>query len=142
MEQPLRSRRRLIVALALVVVLLAIVFLRPHRDQVAGHAFPIPSADDRILVEVLNATGRQGLARLGTRQLRRQGLDVVFFGNADSTVDSTRIIARRGKRDDAERVQKALGLGRVLLQSDTLLRVDVSVLLGSDYQPHEADGRP
>jgi len=126
----------------LAVALLAIIVFRPHRDQVAGHAFAIPSAEDRILVEVLNATGRQGLARLGTRQLRSEGLDVVFFGNADSVVDSTRVIARRGKRGDAERVRAALGLGHVLLEMDTLRRVDVSVVLGSDYQPRGEEGRP
>ena len=107
----------------------------------AGHAFAIPSADDRILVEVLNGTEQQGLARLGTRKLRRQGLDVVFFGNSDKTADSTLVVARRGTRNAAERVREALGIGTVEVQTDTLRRVDVTVILGRDFRPEE-DGRP
>ena len=122
-----------------VITLAALV--RPHQDRVAGHAFAIPSADDRILVEVLNGTGKQGLARLGTRKLRRQGLDVVFFGNSDKTSDSTLIIARRGAEGPADRVREALGVGTVRMEIDTLRRVDVTVILGGDFRPEE-DGRP
>ena len=122
-----------------VITLAALV--RPHQDRVAGHAFAIPSADDRILVEVLNGTEQQGLARLGTRKLRRQGLDVVFFGNSDKTADSTLVFARRGTRNAAERVREALGIGTVEVQTDTLRWVDVTVILGRDFRPEE-DGRP
>ena len=122
-----------------VITLAALV--RPHQDRVAGHAFAIPSADDRILVEVLNGTEQQGLARLETRKLRRQGLDVVFFGNSDKTADSTLVFARRGTRNAAERVREALGIGTVEVQTDTLRRVDVTVILGRDFRPEE-DGRP
>lgn len=121
------------------VVLVAGVALaaRIKRDRVAGHAYPIPSADDRIVVEVLNGTTRVGLARTATRLIRQQGLDVVFFGSADSAsrTDSTRVIVRRGRRSAAEIVAKALGAGRVEVELDTLRRVDVSVILGADYQP-------
>jgi hypothetical protein len=141
LEQSLHARRWLIAAGLIGLVLLLAALLRPHKDRVAGHAFAIPSAEDRILVEVLNGTGQQGLARLGTRQLRREGLDVVYFGNSDQAADSTQVIARRGRRGDAERVRDALGVGRVSLDPDSLRRVDVTVLLGGDYRPAE-DGRP
>ncbi|HEY7026395.1 MAG TPA: LytR C-terminal domain-containing protein [Gemmatimonadales bacterium] len=140
MEQSLLTRRLLIVAGVLGVITLA-ALVRPHQDRVAGHAFAIPSADDRILVEVLNGTAKQGLARLGTRKLRRQGLDVVFFGNSDKTSDSTLIIARRGAEGPADRVREALGVGTVKMETDTLRRVDVTVILGGDFRPEE-DGRP
>ena len=110
---------------------------RLKRDRVEGHAYAIPSAEGRIVVEVLNGTKRSGLARTATRLIRQQGLDVVFFGSADSAsqTDSTRIIVRRGKRGPAEIVAKALGAGRIEVVLDTLRRVDVSVILGADYQP-------
>lgn len=110
---------------------------RIKRDRVEGHAYAIPSAEDRIMVEVLNGTKRPGLARTATRLIRQQGLDVVFFGSADSAsqTDSTRIIVRRGKRGAAEIVAKALGAGKIEVVLDTLRRVDVSVILGSDYRP-------
>lgn len=108
----------------------------------SGHAYDIPSGPDRTQVEVLNGSGRTGLARLGARRLRRFGVDVVYFGNADSVGrDTTQIILRRGDRDRAEQVKQALGAGAIGVQTDTLRRVDVTVILGRDFTPDE-DGRP
>lgn len=94
-----------------------------------------------MLVEVLNGTARQGLARQGTRQLRRQGLDVIFFGTAEVPTDSTRILIRRGSADAAARVRSALGVGVVTPMPDSLRRVDVTVILGQDFQP-DLQGQP
>ena len=142
------SRHPVIIALIVLGVLggtVAAVALRPPRPAPAPikHAYPVPAREHRILVEVLNTTTRSGLARSATRALRGQGLDVVFFGNADGSakVDSTQVIARRGDRGAAQTVAKVLGRGVVKLQTDTLRRVDVTVLLGSDYRP-PMDGHP
>jgi hypothetical protein len=133
------TRRHLVSALIGVAALAlsAAVALRPRPDQVVGHAFPIPSAQDRIQVEVLNGTVRPGVARTVTRVLRRQGLDVVFFGNTDAVahLDSTRILVRRGAAAAGHRVARALGYGKVVIQPDTLRRVNVSVVVGDDYRP-------
>jgi hypothetical protein len=137
------ATRRWLIPGALLLAL-GVVFLAGRavrRDRIEGHAFDIPSAERRIVVEVLNGSGKAGLARLGTRRLRRMGLDVVYFGNADGPVDTTLVILRRGDPGQAERVRAALGAGQVAVQRDTLRRVDVSVLLGADYKPDE-DGRP
>jgi hypothetical protein len=128
------TRIGLIGAGALLLVAGVVVAARMKRDQVPGHAYAIPSADNRIIIEVMNGTGRQGLGRTVTRVLRQQGLDVVLFGNADST-DSTQIVVRRGDREAAEAVAKALGAGKIVEEIDTLRRVDVSVVLGRDYVP-------
>ena len=142
MELAPAPRRWLIAGGLLLSALLLVLIIRAlRRDRVEGHAFDIPSAEHRIIVEVLNGSGRTGLARLGTRRLRRMGLDVVYFGTADSLVDSTRIVARRGDAAVATQVRQALGTGRTDAQPDSLRRVDVSVILGRDYQPDE-DGRP
>lgn len=122
------------------LLLLAITAAACHGDR-APHAFPIPGdAGERILVEVLNASGRPGLARVGTRVLRRAGIDVVSFGNApgaDVPLDSTRIVIRRGggATSVGERIRKALGLGTVLVRRDTTRLLDASVFLGSDFRP-------
>jgi len=97
--------------------------------------------DARVVVEVLNATERRGLARRGTRVLREAGVDVVFYGTADTTVDSTLILIRRGEEALGARVARALGAGRVRPGRDTLRRVDVTVLLGPDFRP-PPDPRP
>ena len=142
MELTPASRPWLIAGGLLLALLLLVLAGRAfRRDRVEGHAFDIPTGDRRLVVEVLNGSGRNGLGRLGTRRLRRMGLDVVYFGNAEALFDSTRVIVRRGGRDRADRVRSALGTGQVVVQLDTLRRVDVSVILGRDYHPDE-DGRP
>ena len=87
------------------------------------------------MVEVLNGTQRAGVARAATRMLRRRGLDVVFYGNADAPAESTRVIVRRGDPGDGGDVRQAIGIGRVVVEPDTLRRVDVSVILGLDFKP-------
>ena len=90
------------------------------------------------MVEVLNASGTPGLAKVGTRMLRRAGIDVLTYGNAPETVgtlDSTRIVVRRGTADVGRRVRRALGLGRVVVQPDSARLLDASVLLGADFTP-------
>ena len=92
-----------------------------------------------ITVEVLNASGRIGGARVGTRLLRQAGIDVVYFGNAsESGLDSTRIIVRRGSQSAGERVRAALGVGRVEVDLDSARLLDVSVLLGADFAARAA----
>jgi len=135
--------RRWLIAGGLLLITVALFLLARslRRDRVEGHAFDIPTGDNRIIVEVLNGSGRSGLARLGARRLRRQGIDVVLFGTADSMVDSTRVILRRGEKVRADRVQDALGIGRIREARDSLRLVDVTVILGPDFTPDE-DGRP
>ena len=109
--------------------------LWPRPEPRPTHAVAVPSPQGRVLVEVLNGSRRQGAARTATRMLRRQGLDVVFLGNADSLADSTRVIVRRGDPNKARYVAQALGAGKVVVETDTLRRVDVSVILGDDFRP-------
>ena len=89
----------------------------------------------RVLVEVLNGSGRRGLARAATRVLRAAGFDVVYFGTVAATGAPTRALARRGDSAVAVRVARALGFSAVRVATDTLLRLDVTVILGDDYRP-------
>jgi len=107
---------------------------------------PIPGdRNPAITVEVLNASGRAGDARVVTRLLRGAGIDVVYFGNAgEGGLDSTRIIVRRGAAKVGDRVRAALGQGRVEVALDSSKLLDVSVLLGADFAPraHALDFHP
>ena len=107
---------------------------------------PIPGdRNPAITVEVLNASGRAGDARVVTRLLREAGIDVVYFGNAgEGGLDSTRIIVRRGAAKVGDRVRAALGQGRVEVALDSSKLLDVSVLLGADFAPraHALDFHP
>jgi hypothetical protein len=91
-----------------------------------------------VVVEVFNGSGRRGLARTATRQLRKAGFDVLYFGTGGDTVAATLVLARRGDSGAAVRVARALGVGQPGVRTDTLLRVDVTVLLGADYRPPPA----
>jgi hypothetical protein len=126
------------VALAGGLVLLAVtvgLVLRPSPETTPVAQAPIPAPKGRITVEVLNGTQRQGAARTATRMLRRNGLDVVFLGNADSLSPGTRVVARRADSTRARYVAAALGAGVVTVELDTFRRVDVSVILGDDFRP-------
>jgi hypothetical protein len=86
------------------------------------------------MVEVLNGTRRQGAARTATRMLRRRGLDVVFLGNADTLAESTLVVVRRGNPERARYVAAVIGGGKLVVQTDTFRRVDISVILGEDFK--------
>ncbi len=94
---------------------------------------------------MLNGSGKPGLARVGTRVLRRAGIDVVSFGNTTEGIgalDSTRIVVRRGGSDVGKRVRAALGVGRVEIRADSVRLLDASVLLGADFAPTRLEFHP
>jgi hypothetical protein len=93
----------------------------------------VPGEGKLVVVEVLNATAADGLAREVTRRLRRAGIDVVDYGSArDSSLDSTTIVVRRGDSTAARQVRQALGLGRIAVDHDPRLLLDASVVIGPD----------
>jgi hypothetical protein len=126
------GRAGLIVALGVLVVGAAgwWIWQRPAGSQTSP---VIPGEDVHVTVEVLNGTPIDGLAREVTSRLRQAGIDVVSYGSgADTTLDSTTIIVRRGDSTAALPVRRALGLGRVVVARDPRLLLDVSVLAGRD----------
>lgn len=126
--------------IALTLCVWAVWAVGACRRDARETALPLPGEQGpRVTVEVLNASGRPGLARVGTRVLRREGIDVVNLGNApseDGTLDTTRIVVRRGPLAVGTAIQKVLGVGRVLLQPDSTRLLDASVFLGGDFSPH------
>lgn len=99
------------------------------------------SLEGRVRVEVLNASGISGLARRGTERLRARGFDVVYYGNARGFAsDSSLVLDRVGDPDHAARVAEALGIEIVRTLPDTTLYLDVTVVLGSDWEGAEQAG--
>ncbi len=115
------------------------------RDPVESSGRP----ERRIRVEVLNAGGEAGMARLATEELRARGFDVVYFGNADRfDQDSTVVIDRVGGLESARAVADVLGGEVVISEPDSNLYLDVTVRLGASWfrdraesEPEEAPGR-
>lgn len=97
----------------------------------------------RITVRVVNATSIKGLAKRATTWLRDFGYDVVDFDSAPKQARSESLIEVHTGHDDwGERVRKALGTGRVAARPDTLRYVDLTVFIGSDWQPPPESFRP
>lgn len=96
----------------------------------------LPSADDRIRVEVLNAGGVPGAAAAARDELREWGFDVVYYGNASSFErDMSIVFDRGGVGDAAGAVARSIGITSVESEPDSARLVDVTVLLGSDWNP-------
>jgi hypothetical protein len=120
---------------------LAVALAACHGDHARSGTLPVPGdAGPYIAVEVRNASGKPGLARVGTRVLREAGIDVVDFGNAPAPsgkppLDTTQILVRRGGASTGERIRRALHAGKIILAPDTTLLLDASVLLGLDFSP-------
>lgn len=136
----------LVATLAAVVVLVGSLAFGLDGSGTAAPAVSEPGGTgevaeppaDRVRVEVLNASGRPGLARQATRFLRDRGYDVVNFGNAGARAGSTsEVIDRVGNRDAADDVAEALGIVKVSAKADSSLAVDATVILGTDWR---ADG--
>ena len=94
----------------------------------------IPGDKGSPVIEVLNGTPIDGLARDVVRQLRRRGIDVVYFGSSPDRRDrdTTLILIRRGDSTSAMAVRKALGVGRLVVQLDPQRLLDATVMLGRD----------
>jgi hypothetical protein len=128
---------------ALIIVVLAVVAIlvwssvqglrSGDEPRMTDAEIAVPDRD-AIRVEVLNASGVSGLARRGTERLRSQGFDVVYYGNASgASPDSSVVIDRAGNLAAADSVAGALGLQRVRVEPDSTLYLDVTVVLGRDW---------
>lgn len=99
-----------------------------------------PRVSERVRVEVLNGGAFAGAARQATEALRELGFDVVYFGNAaTSDRDSSVVLDRMGTVHRARSVADALGIRQVRSEPDSNLYLDVSVVLGMDWDPPSAE---
>ena len=115
--------------------LLALLMGCGRPDPADQPSIGLSAHDGRLTAEVLNGSNRPGYGRFGTLALRDAGVDVLTYGTADMIVDTTLILVRRGELDRGRLVARALGLGMVRMEPDTLRRVDVTVILGRDWRP-------
>jgi hypothetical protein len=140
----LRDRAEAVAAAGLLLVSLAFVIsfasgLRRGASPPASLEAGLPTVSDERTagrVEVLNASGRSGLARAATGQLRDGGFDVVFFGNASGhDGDSSIVIDRTGRDAIAWAAARQLSIARVRSEPDTALFLDATIIIGRDWPP-------
>lgn len=151
------SRRGWVAVVAVVLIVIAAVLALWTRGALTDRADALlapsaaPIARDtsarapdgvRVRVRVLNGSGRDGLARRATQQLRDYGYDVVDYRSAGDTTSLTEVQVTAATRALGERIAKALTQGRVRERDGSLGYVDVVVLLGHDWQPSPQSFRP
>lgn len=118
---------------ALVLVASGIGQWIPDDTAPAGQAL-LSRGSERVTVDVRNAGGISGMARIATDHLRGAGFDVVSMGNASNFgQDSTVVIDRIGNLPKAAAVAEALGIPSVTSEPDPNLFVDVTVRLGAEW---------
>jgi len=128
----------------------------PGEGAAPGPAAAPPRISDagtdrgRIRIEVLNAARVPGLADRMTDLLRSRGFDVVSYDNAATVSDTSLILDRVGNALFAREVALALPGTPIRRQLSRDQFVDVTLLVGRDYQryfataaePETAPARP
>ena len=108
------------------------------RRALFGHMLAAEAAaadfGPTVAIEVLNATGKAGVASSAKDVLRLQGVDVINVGNAAATREDTAVYDRTGRSENAAAVLGKLGCprARAATQISPKKLVDVTVVLGSD----------
>jgi hypothetical protein len=129
------------VTLAFGLVGAAFFTIRTSGDDPAVEQRTPSLPEQRVRVEILNGGGVPGAAARATDLARAAGYDVVYFGNA-STFEHTEseVVDRVGRTDFARGVAEVLGIDSLRSELDEDLYVDLSVILGQDWQPPDAPG--
>jgi len=125
--------------------------IRELRDYIFTTEAPLPQqAEDpaarleaeAATVEVLNGTTTAGLAALTADYLEQEGLQISRADNADrSDYSESLVIVYTAKNYTAEYVTRLLGLPltAVVHGADANAEYDISVIVGTDYQPPDSN---
>lgn len=138
-RRPVKRKWRSAAVLALGAVVAGATFfaVRTGRDVEDLEPRTLSVPEGRVRVEVLNGGGMAGAARRATDLSRDAGFDVVYFGNASSfDYAESEVVDRIGRPELARAVAEVLGIHNVLSDPDPDLYVDVSVVLGRDWEPY------
>src|SRR5581483_5460929 len=94
------------------------------------------ATSSRIRMQILNGTGAVGLAQQVADRLVPAGVEVKLTGNAGRLdyAQTEIVFYRPSEQAAAQRVQKALGLGKLVLSRNPLDVVDVTVIVGKDFR--------
>jgi hypothetical protein len=131
------SQKKLAIAIACaaVAVTATATTLTARRAPLHREMDPSARAEQRVRVQVLNATRTRGLGRRAMLYLRDQGFDVVEVGTMPRTLDTTLVLDRSQHPTWAKEVASSLGLARIESRPDTSRYLDVTVLIGSSWRP-------
>ena len=88
--------------------------------------------NSRIRVEVWNAAGVSKLAERVVWILRKNGYDVIDWGNFAVRQKKTIIKDLTGDLESSHRISDIIGCGEVITRYDKKRLIDISVILGED----------
>lgn len=92
-----------------------------------------PLDPSQIELQVLNGTDVAGLAADTAEILEAEGYDIGTISDAETSYETTTIFHLRRRRVDAQVLQQAFFPTAVLEIAEEDTRVDLTVILGSDY---------
>ena len=120
---------------------------RQHKKEETALAKPeveLPNqnaADKPLVVEILNASGKKGLALTLTQYLREQNakgllrVDVINYDNFPTLQDTTYITDYSGKLVQVTQVSRAIGLSREIRRETSSTAIcDTRIVLGKDFE--------
>lgn len=88
-----------------------------------------------IKVQVLNGSGKRGIAKRIRDKLVRNGFNVIEFGNADyQNYEQTIVLDRTGNMKKALKVAQILKCKNVFPKINKFIMLDVTVIAGKDYK--------
>ena len=91
----------------------------------------------RIKIAVQDSTKDQEVLQSALDTLREAGYNRVFASkNWQQPLKKTRIIAQSGDDEAAEEVRSALGVGEVVVESTGVLKSDVTIQIGKDWEKY------
>jgi LCP family protein required for cell wall assembly len=111
----------------------------PDYENIAGllnKIFPDKQIEagqkSRPRIEVWNAAGTPGLAEKFAWFLRKNGYDVIDYGNFTTRQKKTLIKDLTGDLQSAQRLEEVIGCGEIVTRYDDKRLIDISVILGED----------
>jgi hypothetical protein len=118
------------VLVALAVLIVALALSVALRVGPTGSGRPVGQP---IRIQLLNGSGRVGLAGEMASYLRDGGFDVLEVSNADRSDYRTTLVVARTERPGPSRVvAEYLGTGHVIQQIGSQEMIDVTVIVGRD----------
>ncbi len=90
--------------------------------------------NNKLVVEVINCTGKSGLAEDTRTMLEAKGYTVSAGNSIDSKQDTSQILIRKkGAKPDVIRNMLKISVIKEELQPDS--RFDITIIIGSDFNP-------
>jgi hypothetical protein len=101
---------------------------------------PEPLDPSEVEIQVLNGTEVSGLASDTADTLEAAGYQISTVGDAETAYDTTTIFHLRKRKADAQVLQQAFFPSAVLEIAEEDTKVDMTVILGSDYAESSGTG--